>query len=70
MSLDGVTGLTVPVGDANALAEAMQRLADDRGLRESYGAAARERAERVFSEKVMLGALMREYERAGRKSAD
>jgi glycosyltransferase involved in cell wall biosynthesis len=38
---DGATALLVPAGDPAALAAAMARLADDRGLRERMGAAAR-----------------------------
>ena len=36
------TGLVVPAGDPDALAAALRRLHDDRGLRERLGAAARE----------------------------
>lgn len=45
---DGVSGLLVPPGDAPALAAAIQRLADDRALRERLGAAARQRVEDRF----------------------
>ena len=50
VSLDGVTGLTVPPGDADALAAALQRLADDPDLRARFGkaAAARVRTEYRF----------------------
>ncbi|MBR7038892.1 MAG: glycosyltransferase, partial [Oscillospiraceae bacterium] len=49
-SLDGVTGLTVPPGDDDALAAALQRLADDPALRARFGkaAAARVRTEYRF----------------------
>lgn len=46
--LDGETGLLVPADDADALASAMLRLVDDRGLRERLGRAARRRAEERF----------------------
>jgi len=39
---DGVTGLTVPVGDSDAWVEALTRLRDDHRLREALGANARE----------------------------
>lgn len=45
---DGVTGLVVPY-DAGAVAAAILRLAQDRGLRESLGVAGRDRVARVFS---------------------
>ena len=38
---DGETGLLVPVDDANALADAMERLSRDAGLRAMFAIAAR-----------------------------
>jgi len=46
---DGVNAILVPPDDAEALAAAMQRLADDPGLRAQYGAASRKLAETEFS---------------------
>lgn len=43
---DGRTGLRVPPGDPAALAEALDRLLDDPGLRHAMGQAGRERARR------------------------
>ena len=43
---DGETGLLVPPGDADALAQATRRLADDEGLRVSLGANAAAEARR------------------------
>lgn len=48
VSLNGVTGLEVPNGDTRAFAEAIERLADDKRLREEYGSAARQRVEENF----------------------
>ena len=48
--VDGETGLLVPPRDADALADAIGRLASDRDLRERMGAAARERVVARFSE--------------------
>ena len=45
---DGVDALAVPPGDAEALAVAIRRLAEDAGLRARLGAAGRARAERDF----------------------
>ncbi|HSL82788.1 MAG TPA: glycosyltransferase family 4 protein [Thermoanaerobaculia bacterium] len=46
--LDGETGSLVPVGDAEALAEALLGYLGDAGLRRRHGAAARARAQRQF----------------------
>jgi rhamnosyl/mannosyltransferase len=43
-NLDGVTGLTVPVGDAAALADALRRLLSDDELRKRLGDKAKRRA--------------------------
>jgi glycosyltransferase involved in cell wall biosynthesis len=45
---DGLTGLLVPIGDGDALAAGIVRLARDPALRAALGAAARERAARDF----------------------
>lgn len=52
---DGENGLLVPAGDVLALAEAMQLLLDDPGLRERLGEAARSIAPRFTAEAVMPG---------------
>ena len=44
VSLHGKTGLTVPPHDVQALADAIQKLADSPGLRRKYGENARKRA--------------------------
>ena len=49
VNLDGVTGLTVPVGDAPALAGAVNRLIADTPLREQLGGEAKERAYACYS---------------------
>ena len=50
VSLDGVTGITVPPEDVPALAQAIQKLADDKALREQYGRAAAKRVEEEYEE--------------------
>jgi N-acetyl-alpha-D-glucosaminyl L-malate synthase BshA len=46
---DGVSGLLVPAGDVDALAQALQRLIDDPARRVALGQAARKRAQEEFS---------------------
>lgn len=46
---DGVTGILVPPEDPERLADALERLAGDPGLRRRLGNAGRERAERDFT---------------------
>ncbi|HEX8701673.1 MAG TPA: glycosyltransferase [Myxococcaceae bacterium] len=53
VSLHEATGLTVPVGDAGALARAARRLAEEPGLAERLGQAARARALAEFRHDVM-----------------
>lgn len=53
VSLSGQTGLTVPVGDAEALARATRRLLEEPGLAERLGQGARARAVEQFRHDVM-----------------
>jgi glycosyltransferase involved in cell wall biosynthesis len=48
LGTDGSTGVLVPPGEPDALAEAVRLLVMDRGLREEIGAAARRRIEEEF----------------------
>jgi rhamnosyl/mannosyltransferase len=63
-NLDGVTGLTVPVGDVGALAVALQRLLIDEPLRERLGVQARERALRDFTVERMVRNTLAVYHEA------
>jgi sugar transferase (PEP-CTERM/EpsH1 system associated) len=58
----GVQGLLVPVGDVEALAEALARYAADAGLRVEHGQAGRARVEERFSMRAMLAAYGALYE--------
>ncbi|GHT95726.1 capsular polysaccharide biosynthesis protein [Spirochaetia bacterium] len=46
---DGVTGIIVPPADLDATAEAIERLVNDKTLREKMGSAGRERVEKYFN---------------------
>lgn len=62
---DGVTGLIVPPGDAGPVAEAISRLLDDAELRRKMGAAARERALRLYGADRLVGDIAALYRGAG-----
>jgi rhamnosyl/mannosyltransferase len=64
VSVDGVSGLTVPVGDARALAAAARRLLEEEGLRERLSLAAVERARQQFSSRSMAERSLALYEAA------
>lgn len=49
ITIDGLTGLVVPAGDAGALSAAIQRLADSESLRTELGQRGRQRALSLFS---------------------
>lgn len=47
--VDQETGLLVPVGDVEALTQAMDRLGSDTGLRAAFGSKGRQRINEKFS---------------------
>lgn len=59
--LPGVTGLLVPVRDASALAQAIRKLVEDRGLRQCMGIAGRDLAERCYSVESIVAAHLALY---------
>lgn len=59
--VDNVTGLLVPVRDADALATAISRLLNEPALCQQLGAAARERAINEFSQEVVINAWLEFY---------
>lgn len=54
VSLHGKTGLTVPVGDAEALCNAMTLLLEDDKLRNQYGETAKDRVKHTFALQTVL----------------
>jgi glycosyltransferase involved in cell wall biosynthesis len=60
---ENVTGLLVPPRDADALAGALERIIQDAPLRLRLGAAARERAARLFAKDVLQQAWLGLYAR-------
>lgn len=63
--VDGETGILVPPGDPEALAEGIRRLAGDPALRERLGAAGRERA-RLFSWDVVTEQYLEVYRKVSK----
>ncbi len=61
VSLDGVTGFTVPPADPVALAGAIGRLLDNPGLCRQFGEAARLRVRNKFSVELMVRRVARLY---------
>lgn len=59
--IEGVTGLFVPAGNVDALAEAIQLLSEQPCLRLEMGAAARRRAEKDFPQKLVVQAWLAFY---------
>ncbi len=62
VSLDGITGITVPPGDVHALAHAMTTLLTDGEERLRMGEAGKARVRREFSEARMSMTTMRVYD--------
>ena len=58
---DGINALTVPPRDAQALADAVARLAADAELRSRYGAGGRDMVEREFSEGIVIAQTLNIY---------
>jgi glycosyltransferase involved in cell wall biosynthesis len=59
----GDTGLSFPIGDAEALGRCMKQVLDDPGMMRRLGAAARERANELFRQEKMVEQHVLVYER-------
>lgn len=62
---DGVDGLLVPPGEASALADAIRRIADDPGLADRLGGAARRKILRDFDLATNAATVLDRIDRAG-----
>lgn len=58
---NGITGLVVPPGEPDALANSLNRLLSDPSLRAEFGTAARQRAEREFNADGMVSKTLEIY---------
>jgi glycosyltransferase involved in cell wall biosynthesis len=67
---DGVTGLLVPVKDAEELARAMVRLIEHPEMRERMGKAGREKMERQFDERIVLKKTLQVYQQGTLSASD
>ena len=65
--LNGVTGLTVRVGDSEGLREAVARLLRDPALRETMGRAGRHWVSDHFSQQQVWQLQLKEYRRLARQ---
>jgi rhamnosyl/mannosyltransferase len=66
VSLGGITGLTVPPADSDALAEAISLLLDRPDIRKKFGDAARQRVHNHYNADKMVDATLRVFEQASR----
>jgi len=62
VNVDGETGLVVPARDADALAQAINRLLTDKDLRREMGEKGRGRAMQEFSHEMMIDRVLALYE--------
>jgi glycosyltransferase involved in cell wall biosynthesis len=60
--VDGVSGLLVPVKDAEALAQAMVKLSQNPEMRERMGKAGREKMQREFDERLVIEKILQAYQ--------
>ena len=59
---DEINGLLVPVKDAPALAQAMERMINDPKMRKRMGKAGRKKVEREFDEKIVIQKILKTYD--------
>ena len=60
------SGILVPPGDVSALTDAILRLARDPALRQTMGAAAKKRYQKLFSPTVVVPLMVETYRRVTR----
>jgi len=61
ISLDGITGITVPPRDVTALAEAMRLLLDRKDLRDQFGEAAKAKVSAEYTSDLMAARILSIY---------
>jgi glycosyltransferase involved in cell wall biosynthesis len=64
------TGILVPPGDAEAVAQAMELLAGNTRLREQMGRAARKRYEKLFNPELVLPLMLDTYRRVAARNGN
>lgn len=67
---EGATGLTVPIGDVDSIAAAIQELSANAKLRNRMGKAASSRARKLFSADAMVDGTLAVYRAARGKKTD
>lgn len=55
---EGRNGFLVPVQDANALADALEKLISSQNMREAFGTASREKCRVEFSDEIVVGRIL------------
>ncbi|SVC41085.1 uncharacterized protein METZ01_LOCUS293939, partial [marine metagenome] len=65
---NGVNGTLIPIQDSNALAKAVEELADNPDKAARYGKASLERANKEFDHRLVIGAYLKLYDELWNKS--
>ncbi len=70
VSINGLTGITIPINDEIALAEASEKIIQQDGLREKFANSAKERAQSEFSDHVMTARSLSLYDQVSYPTTD